>query len=173
MINVERLTSANFQTHNVVVVVVVTALSTLCIAVLLQNSLCLRDFRVFVNFYARTRVCMCVGVCVGSQQRGAVVINQYNVILKGTLNPQSHQFHASAALWPTFTQHFSSWHPPGMYATRTAEQLHKHSHTHHVGFWVLFPMIFSSGILPGNPGNGNTCQRVVCVLAKCHLGREF
>lgn len=56
VINVERLTSANFQTHNVVVVVVVTALSTLCIAVfslllLLQNSLCLRDFRVFVNFY--------------------------------------------------------------------------------------------------------------------------
>lgn len=65
VINVERLTSANFQTHNVVVVVVVTALSTLCIAVfsllLLQNSLCLRDFRVFVNFY----VCVCAQfVCV-------------------------------------------------------------------------------------------------------------
>lgn len=62
MINVERLTLANFQTHNVVVV---TALSTLCIAVffflLLQNSLCLRDFRVFVNFYAHAFVC--VRVC--------------------------------------------------------------------------------------------------------------
>lgn len=85
VINVERLTSANFQTHNVVVVVV-TALSTLCIAVfsllllLLQNSLCLRDFRVFVNFYVcvcvRT-ICMCARaavlyVCVGSQLRGAL-----------------------------------------------------------------------------------------------------
>lgn len=84
VINVERLTSANFQTHNVVVVV--TALSTLCIAVffllllLLQNSLCLRDFRVFVNFYVcvcmRT-ICMCARaavlyVCVGSQLRGAL-----------------------------------------------------------------------------------------------------
>lgn len=73
MLNVERLTSANFQTHNVVVVVVVvTALSTLCIAVLLQNSLCLRDFRVFVNFYARTRVCMCVSVCAWGLNRGAL-----------------------------------------------------------------------------------------------------
>lgn len=80
MINVERLTSANFQTHNVVVVVV-TALSTLCIAVfslLLQNSLCLRDFRVFVNFYVCVRtICMCARaavlyVCVGSQLRGAL-----------------------------------------------------------------------------------------------------
>lgn len=83
VINVERLTSANFQTHNVVVVVVVTALSTLCIAVfslLLQNSLYLRDFRVFVNFYVcvcvRT-ICMCARaavlyVCVGSQLRGAL-----------------------------------------------------------------------------------------------------
>lgn len=82
MINVERLTSANFQTHNVVVVV--TALSTLCIAVfsllllLLQNSLCLRDFRVFVNFYVCVRtICMCARaavlyVCVGSQLRGAL-----------------------------------------------------------------------------------------------------
>lgn len=85
VINVERLTSANFQTHNVVVVD--TALSTLCIAVfslllllLLQNSLCLRDFRVFVNFYVcvcvRT-ICMCARaavlyVCVGSQLRGAL-----------------------------------------------------------------------------------------------------
>lgn len=85
VINVERLTSANFQTHNVVVVVVVTALSTLCIAVfslllllLLQNSLCLRDFRVFVNFYVCVRtICMCARaavlyVCVGSQLRGAL-----------------------------------------------------------------------------------------------------
>lgn len=83
VINVERLTSANFQTHNVVVVVV-TALSTLCIAVfsllllLLQNSLCLRDFRVFVNFYVCVRtICMCARaavlyVCVGSQLRGAL-----------------------------------------------------------------------------------------------------
>lgn len=83
VINVERLTSANF-THNVVVVVV-TALSTLCIAVfslllllLLQNSLCLRDFRVFVNFYVCVRtICMCARaavlyVCVGSQLRGAL-----------------------------------------------------------------------------------------------------
>lgn len=83
VINVERLTSANFQTHNVVVVV--TALSTLCIAVfslllllLLQNSLCLRDFRVFVNFYVCVRtICMCARaavlyVCVGSQLRGAL-----------------------------------------------------------------------------------------------------
>lgn len=81
MINVERLTSANFQTHNVVVVV--TALSTLCIAVfslllLLQNSLCLRDFCVFVNFYVCVRtICMCARaavlyVCVGSQLRGAL-----------------------------------------------------------------------------------------------------
>lgn len=80
VINVERLTSANFQTHNVVV----TALSTLCIAVfsllllLLQNSLCLRDFRVFVNFYVCVRtICMCARaavlyVCVGSQLRGAL-----------------------------------------------------------------------------------------------------
>lgn len=84
VINVERLTSANFQTHNVVVVVVVTALSTLCIAVfsllllLLQNSLCMRDFRVFVNFYVCVRtICMCARaavlyVCVGSQLRGAL-----------------------------------------------------------------------------------------------------
>lgn len=81
VINVERLTSANFQTHNVVVVV--TALSTLCIAVfslllLLQNSLCLRDFRVFVNFYVCVRtIYMCARaavlyVCVGSQLRGAL-----------------------------------------------------------------------------------------------------
>lgn len=82
VINVERLTSANFQTHNVVVVV--TALSTLCIAVfsllllLLQNSLCMRDFRVFVNFYVCVRtICMCARaavlyVCVGSQLRGAL-----------------------------------------------------------------------------------------------------
>lgn len=82
VINVERLTSANFQTHNVVVVD--TALSTLCIAVfsllllLLQNSLCLRDFRVFVNFYVCVRtICMCARaavlyVCVGSQLRGAL-----------------------------------------------------------------------------------------------------
>lgn len=82
VINVGRLTSANFQTHNVVVVV--TALSTLCIAVfsllllLLQNSLCLRDFRVFVNFYVCVRtICMCARaavlyVCVGSQPRGAL-----------------------------------------------------------------------------------------------------
>lgn len=68
VINVERLTSANFQTHNVVVVVVVTALSTLCIAVFFPAAAaaklalparfpCLREF-------LRARVCMCVCVCV-------------------------------------------------------------------------------------------------------------
>lgn len=92
VINVERLTSANFQTHNVVVVVVVTALSTLCIAVfsllllLLQNSLCLRDFRVFVNFY----VCVCAhnlyvctrrrSVCVrGVSTEGGAVVKRTSV----------------------------------------------------------------------------------------------
>lgn len=90
VINVERLTSANFQTHNVVVVVV-TALSTLCIAVfslllLLQNSLCLRDFRVFVNFY----VCVCAhnlyvctrrrSVCVrGVSTEGGAVVKRTSV----------------------------------------------------------------------------------------------
>lgn len=73
VINVERLTLANFQTHNVVVVVVVvTALSTLCIAVffllLLQNLL----FRVFVNFYEHAFVCVCVCMCAWGLNRGAL-----------------------------------------------------------------------------------------------------
>lgn len=69
VINVERLTLANFQTHNVVVV---TALSTLCIAVffllLLQNLL----FRVFVNFYEHAFVCVCVCMCAWGLNRGAL-----------------------------------------------------------------------------------------------------
>lgn len=66
--HIRYLTLANFQTHDVVV----TALSTLCSAAcfffvfLLQNSLCLRDFRVFVNLlrlYVCTPAVLYVCVC--------------------------------------------------------------------------------------------------------------
>lgn len=129
---------------------------------LLQNSLCLRDFRVFVNFYVCVRtICMCARaavlyVCVGSQLRGGAVVKRTSVwYFRLLIHNRAPQFH-------TRNEHFGQLSHTALFFTfpwyvcntHCTAQLHTHS-----AVLVLDLNDFRSEILPGNPGNGSTCQR--------------